>query len=100
MATGRHRHYDLRDEDDVAQLDADYRRVHRECSLPTHTPPPPHTNLTLCLSRYRRVLHGCRPDKLEVQDRHIQRHKDSAHVDRITSAYRKIDGCLLLSIFL
>lgn len=64
LQPGRLRHYELKDEDDVAQLGADYRRV----------------------------LHARRPDKLALQDRHIERHKDSAHADHITAAYRRITG--------
>lgn len=64
MAVVRHRHYELNDEEDVAQLGSDYRRV----------------------------LHGRHPDKLAVQDRHIERHKDRSHVDQVTLAYRKIAG--------
>lgn len=45
-----------------------------------------------CGVEYRRVLHGRRPDKLAVQDKHIERWKDSAHVNNITLAYRKIAG--------
>ena len=61
---GMHHHYELNDEDDIAQLDSDYRKM----------------------------LHGRRPDKLALQDRHIERHKDSAHADQITQAYRRIAG--------
>lgn len=64
MLIERHRHYALNDEDDVAQLEHDYRRM----------------------------LHGRRPDKLALKDGHIHRHTDKAHVDAVAVAYRGIRG--------
>ena len=64
MLVERHRHYALNDDDSVAQLEHDYRKM----------------------------LHGRRPDKLELRDQHIRRHEDKAHVAAVTDAYRGIRG--------